>query len=134
LDVDDDLRLARRVHEGQLGDAAARPQTARTVERPAARLPAVPSASLAALPGRRDLGERPRGGQSDPGSPGACAEAAAADAERLAMRAEIGAAPALHDALDGGPAIRAGLSCAIVDEEDVLAPLLYVGDGFGRVF
>src|SRR5205809_2102977 len=51
----------------------------------------------------------------------------------LAMRAKEGASAALDDALDGSTAGRAGLTGAVVDEEEVLPALLDVGDGLRAV-
>src|SRR5207248_5745723 len=49
-------------------------------------------------------------------------------ARGLAVRAEVGTPSPLHDALYGRPAGPAGLPRAVVDEKDVFATLLDVGD------
>src|SRR5258708_11818407 len=51
----------------------------------------------------------------------------------LAVRAEVRTAAALDDALDRRPAGRAALPRAVVDEEEILAPFLDVGDGLVAV-
>src|SRR4051812_39838364 len=67
--------------------------------------------------GARGGPERACGCQPDASRPGARADALA-HAQRLAMRAEIRAAAALDDALDGRSAVLAWLSSLVVDEED----------------
>src|SRR5439155_9175391 len=47
---------------------------------------------------------------------------------RLTRRAVVRAPATLHDAFDGRPASAAGLSSAVVHEEDVLSALFDVGD------
>src|SRR5262249_3980847 len=56
-----------------------------------------------------------------------------ANAPGLAVRAVVRAAPSLDDALDGRSAVRARLAFAVVDEEDVLAAFLHVGDRLRRI-
>src|SRR5207302_9258242 len=76
--------------------------------------------------------ERPCGCQPDAGGTGPCADALV-HAERLAVRAEVGAAAALDDALDRRAAVLARLADAVVDEEDVFAALLHVRDWLRRI-